>query len=694
MRSCFVRRACMTVSSALATALLVVVAWMPAHAETSRMLGSEVSRTPPMGIDPWYSHPDTLGAVDEDAVRQTADFLVHSGMRDLGYREFALGNWWKNGQRNTDGTIALDPQQWPHGVKPVTDGLHARGLTVRAYTDIGPHGCITPSANSFGYYQQDADTVSRWGLDALTVDWCGAYFNSWSADQIRAAYTDLAESLQHNAADRPVTLDIALYDPRQESDNSDWTSRIAETYRIGQDIGAKGVIEFSRVLASIDKMAAHPETTGPGHYRDPDMVLAGVGPITDDEGRLQMSMWSMLSAPLILGTDVLHMTPTTRATVTNPEIIAIDQDPLVRMATKLGEDGPGREVWVKRLSVPGERAVALLNRTDHSATISTSAQAAGLVPAGQYALRDVWQHVTTATSGRISATVPAHGVVVYRVAPITRGHSAGIAPDVSVAVSTPGVASAATGAVMGEVGRAMTLSVDVENHGRKATSQLGVALDLPTGWSAARQHASGRVVKPGGHARLFWRVTPAATSGQGAYALGVSTRFRYGPADLALSQGLAHASVQLVAAPHGSATVSGLRGITTTASGFEPVTVDPTPPVVIDGVTYPDSVVTPAPAAVDYFLGGRCDRLTSAVALDDHDAFGTRHHGRVIVQLLRDGVVAAQRTLETDAVQVVHLSLDVHGAKSLRINVIDAGGYWNYAFATVLWGGARLTCTR
>ena len=70
---------------------------------------------------------------------------------------------------------------------------------------------------------------------------------------------------------------MALYDPRQESDNADWTSRIAETYRIGQDIGALGVIQFSRVLASIDKTAAHPETTGPGHFRDPDMVSPASG---------------------------------------------------------------------------------------------------------------------------------------------------------------------------------------------------------------------------------------------------------------------------------------------------------------------------------------------------------------------------------------------------------------------------------
>ena len=290
--------------------------------------------------------------------------------------------------------------------------------------------------------------------------------------------------------------------------------------------------------------------------------------------------------------------------------------------------------------------------------------------------------------------MPAHGVAVYRVAPIGDLPDEEIAPDVSIAVSTPGAASAATGAVIGEVRRPMSLSVDVENHGGEAISQLGVVLDLPAGWSAVSQRGPGRVVKPGGHARLSWRVTPAATSGQGTYALGVRARFRYGPGDLSLSQSLAHASVRLVAAPHGSPAVSGLSWITTTASGFDPVTTDATPPVVIDGVSYPDSVVTPAPASVDYFLGGRCDRFTGAIALDDHDAFGTRHHGRVIVQVLRDGVVAVQRTLETDAVQTAHLNLDVRGAKSLRINVIDAGGYWNYAFATVLWGGAHLTCAR
>ena len=633
-------------------AAMVVGAMVLACAAAAGQAGAS-DLTPPMGVDPYYSHLDTHGAVDEQGILATAGALASSGMRALGYREVALGNWWKNGERGPDGTIALDPQQWPHGVKPVTDALHAQGFSVRAYTDIGPFGCITPTANSYGHYRQDADTVAAWGLDALTVDWCGAYVNSWSAGQIQSAYTELAGELRHDG----VTLDMALYDPRQESDNADWSSRIAETYRIGQDIGALGVIQFSRVLASIDKAAAHPETTGPGHFRDPDMIVAGVGPIGDDEGRLQMSMWAMLSAPLVLGTDVVHMSPATRATVTNPEIIAIDQDPLVKMASKADDDGAGHEIWVKPLRT-GERAVALLNRTDRSASIATSARELGLPRAGAYRLRDVWQHATTETAGRIAATVPAHGVAVYRVAP---GHAP--VPDVSLAVDTP----------FAEAGRPATVAVDLENHGNVALDRVDAELDVPRGWRAVPIGPRPRSVRPSGRATMLWRVTPAG--GAGSYTLGAGARFAGGRV-------ATQATLTLASPPSGSAFLSDLPFLTTAASGWEPVS----------RVPERHGLVLPAPASAEVYLGGRCARFTGTVTLDDHDAFGTRHHGRVTLRVLRDGVPVLVRTLESDVLQTTPVDVDVRGARTLRIEADDTGGYWNYAYAFTQWDGAQVRC--
>ena len=95
-------------------------------------------------------------------------------MRDLGYREVALGNWWKNGERNADGTIALDPSNGRTAC--ARNGRAARaGASPSARTPTSALRVHQPKRQQFGHYQQDADTIAAWGLDAMTVDWCGAY---------------------------------------------------------------------------------------------------------------------------------------------------------------------------------------------------------------------------------------------------------------------------------------------------------------------------------------------------------------------------------------------------------------------------------------------------------------------------------------------------------------------------------------
>ncbi|MCF3134672.1 hypothetical protein IPZ69_30980 [Streptomyces olivochromogenes] len=102
------------------------------------------------------------------------------------------------------------------------------------------------------------------------------------------------------------------------------------------------------------------------------------------------------------------------------ELIAVDQDRLGRQATVLSSSG-GRWVIVKQLA-DGSRAVALFNETGQPQTISTTARAVQLPTASTYTVRDLWQHTDTRTTGNITATVPAHGTVVYRVSPATTGN--------------------------------------------------------------------------------------------------------------------------------------------------------------------------------------------------------------------------------------------------------------------------------
>jgi hypothetical protein len=144
---------------------------------------------------------------------------------------------------------------------------------------------------------------------------------------------------------------------------------------------------MSRVLANFDS-AQHPNAQSPGHYNDPDMLVAGLPGFSDAQNRTHLSLWAISGAPLLAGNKLSEMTAGTRAVLTNREMIAVDQDPLGRQGTKVAEDSSGLQVYQKVLSGNGRRAVVLLNRTGSAASITVRWSSVGLT--GSVAVRDVW----------------------------------------------------------------------------------------------------------------------------------------------------------------------------------------------------------------------------------------------------------------------------------------------------------------
>ncbi|MGX6600593.1 ricin-type beta-trefoil lectin domain protein [Micromonosporaceae bacterium Da 78-11] len=122
----------------------------------------------------------------------------------------------------------------------------------------------------------------------------------------------------------------------------------------------------------------------------------------------------MLASPLFVGADLRSANDTTLAYFKNADVIAVNQDPLGLQATQLVNDGT-RWVFSKRLS-NGDRAVALYNQSGSATTITTTAGAVGMPQSSAYTLKNLWTKGSTSTTGSISATVPAHGTVVFRVA--------------------------------------------------------------------------------------------------------------------------------------------------------------------------------------------------------------------------------------------------------------------------------------
>lgn len=409
LRSSGVLAVLATVATSAATILAVVSPAMAAP-------GSPAVR-PPLGWNSWNSFGCNI---TEARIRASADAMVSSGMRSAGYQYVVVDDCWQATARDASGNLRGDPARFPSGMRALGDYIHGKGLKFGIYQAPREKTCaqyfnsLGGSTGALGHEQQDANTFASWGVDFLKYDWC----SPWGSlnDQI-AGFSKMRDALR--ATGRPIVYSI---NPNSAHTNTgpsfNWGS-VADMWRTTEDITDRwstgcradcfmGVTEILDVQAPLSSWAA------PQHWNDPDMLEVGVrNTFTAGENRAHFSMWAIMAAPLIAGNDITSMSADVRTVLTNPDVLAINQDPAGQQARRVHDFGE-TEVWAKPLS-DGSRAVALLNRSNNTATVSTSAAEIGMTGASGYSLFDVWTKASRNTAGTISATVPPHGVVMYRV---------------------------------------------------------------------------------------------------------------------------------------------------------------------------------------------------------------------------------------------------------------------------------------
>ncbi|HTT30893.1 MAG TPA: glycoside hydrolase family 27 protein [Solirubrobacteraceae bacterium] len=371
----------------------------------------------------WNTYYGVGGVFDEGTILSVARSLLDRGLARAGYRIVWLDFGWATGQRDGAGALVIDRRQWPHGLEWLTGWLHRHGLLAGIYTDAGKSGCHGQGVGSLGHYRQDADSFAAWGFDAVKVDFCGA---GQAGLAPTPAYERFAKALENNSSHRRMILNVCnFWVPGQINGtlptlansayaNYRWAPRIAQSWRTDTDIGFTRDVQFTNVLRNLDHDAAHPTAAGPGHWNDPDYLGPELG-MTSSEAQAQFSMWAILAAPLILGSDPRALSAETIGMLKNRQVIAVDQDPLGLQGTVVGQEGAG-QVWTKPLA-GGAAAVALLNRGSAAQQINTTAGEAGLRSAARYKVRDLWSGATSSTTGEISAEVPPDSVVLYRVTP-------------------------------------------------------------------------------------------------------------------------------------------------------------------------------------------------------------------------------------------------------------------------------------
>ena len=151
---------------------------------------------------------------------------------------------------------------------------------------------------------------------------------------------------------------------------------------------------------------------GPGHWNDPDMLDVGNRKMDEDEWRTQMTLWCILAAPLFAGNDLTQMKPKVLKILTNPEVIAIDQDAAGIQGHCARQEGP-TQIWTKALA-NGSVAVALLNLDAHPMTVTAVFKQIGLPE--RVKARDLWLRKDLGEFRQnFSFAVPRHGSVFLEV---------------------------------------------------------------------------------------------------------------------------------------------------------------------------------------------------------------------------------------------------------------------------------------
>jgi len=391
----------------------------------SIVVGQGLALTPPMGWNSW----NVWGlSVDQEKVKIAASAMDAIGLADHGWTYINIDDGWEAEERTDEGVL-LPNEKFPDMQQLAID-MHNKGLKLGIYSSPGPMTC-GGYLGSYEYEMLDAKTWADWGIDYVKYDWCS--YNDIAEDQgvesYKKPYILFREAL--DSVNRDIVYSICQYG---RADVWTWGEEVGgNLWRTTGDI----VDTWSSMIGIGLRQNELAQYAGPGHWNDPDMLVIGKvgwGPdvkesrLTPDEQYTHISMWCMLSAPLLLGCDLARMDAFTLGLITNDEVLAINQDPLGRQAQKV-YDGIRYQVWKKEL-YDGSVAIAVFNlgKTDdpveafvwgdeaEKLKVYVGAKQIGLE--GIHLIRDLWRQQDIGTFEKTFAcNVPYHGVRLFKLTP-------------------------------------------------------------------------------------------------------------------------------------------------------------------------------------------------------------------------------------------------------------------------------------
>ncbi len=391
--------------------------------------GLKLAATPPMGWSPWAHYQCDYTA---QTVLANARALARTGLAARGYKMVMTTECWMQKKRDAAGNLQANPQMFPQGIKPVAQAIHALGLEVGIYGDAGYATCAgyagdgQPKEGGEYHFLRDARLYASWGVDYLKLDGCNVYVPPGITRQeaFRRAYAAEAAALKR--VGRPVVFSVSA--PAYFQGTPDWydviiwSGRYGQLWREGSDMANFHVKNpnrkrFNSVLWNYAYNLPLGRFQKPGNWNDPDFIIAGDGGMSLAESRSQMALWSMMSAPLILSSDVAKLSPQALSIVGNKAVIAIDQDSMGEMAT-LVRRTPTTDVLFKRLT-DGDDAVAVLNRSETPVKVDLHPAEFGFATSSACTLdaKDLWSGKQQSSVSALQTEVAPHDTAIWRIHP-------------------------------------------------------------------------------------------------------------------------------------------------------------------------------------------------------------------------------------------------------------------------------------
>jgi len=373
-------------------------------------VGEGLALTPPMGWNSWNCWGLSVSA---EKVRSSASALINKGLADYGWSYVNVDDGWQAPKRAANGEIVAN-DKFPD-MKALGDFLHSNGLKFGVYSSPGATTC-GGFMGSLGYEGQDAESYYKWGVDYLKYDLCS--YSDIIGDDTSLAIQQKPYMLMRDELkkqNRDIIYSLCQYGIHKvwqwgkEMNGDSWrtTEDITDTWESMYNIGFKqdSLYRF-----------AHP-----GGWNDPDMLILGmVGwgenlhptRLTPYEQYTHISLWSMLSAPLLIGCDMSKLDPFTLNLLENSEVIAVDQDELGEQAHKI-IDKNNFQVWIKDMA-DGSHVIGIFNINNTYAGYTLKLADAGIQKPST--IRDIWKQKDLGKAlSEISFNIPPHGVRLIKV---------------------------------------------------------------------------------------------------------------------------------------------------------------------------------------------------------------------------------------------------------------------------------------